>query len=112
LLLLDGQPEGKAPTARLLCVGGECAEGGKLFERSIEAFAIDVAIEKTADLIPVEAVGSGFDGLANAVGDGISPSGHQEYVLSASSLFTNSSVGCWIKIPRGICGGQGRSKIT
>ena len=52
LLVLDGQPEGRASTARLLCVSGECAEGGKLFERSIDAFAIDVAIEETADLIP------------------------------------------------------------
>ena len=52
LLMLDGQPEGRASTARLLCVGGECAEGGKLFERSVDAFAIDVAIEETADLIP------------------------------------------------------------
>ena len=50
--MLGGQPEGGASTARLLCVGGECAEGGKLLERSIEAFAIDVAIEDTADLIP------------------------------------------------------------
>jgi hypothetical protein len=51
-LVLDGQPEGRASTARLLAVGGECAEGGKLFERGIDAFAIDVAIEETTDLIP------------------------------------------------------------
>ena len=36
--MLDVQPEGRASTARLLCVGVECAEGGKLFERSIDAF--------------------------------------------------------------------------
>jgi hypothetical protein len=35
----------------LFRISGECAEGGKLFERSIDAFAIDVAIEETADLI-------------------------------------------------------------
>jgi hypothetical protein len=51
LLVLDGQPEGRASTPRLLAVGGECAEGGKLFERSIDAFAIDVAIEETTDLV-------------------------------------------------------------
>ena len=50
--MLDVQPEGRASTARLLCVGVECAEGGKLFERSIDAFSTDVAIEKTTDLIP------------------------------------------------------------
>ncbi len=48
---LDGQPEGRASTACLFRISGECAEGGKLFERSIDAFAIDVAIEETADLI-------------------------------------------------------------
>ena len=47
LLFLDGQPERRASTARLLAVGDECAEGGKLFERSIDAFPIDVAIEET-----------------------------------------------------------------
>jgi len=50
--VLDGQPECGASTACLLYVSGECAEVGKLFERSIDAFAIDVAIEETADLIP------------------------------------------------------------
>ena len=49
---MGGQPEGRASTARLLAVGDECAEAGKLFERSIDAFAVDVAIEETADLIP------------------------------------------------------------
>jgi hypothetical protein len=52
LLLLDGQPEGRASIAGLLYVGSECAEGGKLFECSIDASAIDVAIEETTDPIP------------------------------------------------------------
>ena len=39
-------------TAGLFAVGGERAEGGKLFERSIDAFATDVAREETTDLIP------------------------------------------------------------
>jgi hypothetical protein len=64
--MLDGQPEGRASTARLLAVGGECAEGGKLFERSIDAFAIDVAIEETTDLIPREAVWGRLDGRGTA----------------------------------------------
>ena len=50
--MLDGQPDGRAPTARLLGVGVERAEGGKLFERSIDAFATDVATKETTDLIP------------------------------------------------------------
>jgi len=65
-------------TAGLFAVGGERAEGGKLFERSIDAFATDVAIEETTDLIPCEAVGGGLDGLANAVGDGVSGSQAEE----------------------------------
>jgi hypothetical protein len=52
LLMWDGQPEGRASTARLLCVGIECAELGKLLERRIDAFAADVAGEETTDLIP------------------------------------------------------------
>jgi hypothetical protein len=35
----------------LLAVGSECAEGRKLLERSIDAFAVDVATEETTDLI-------------------------------------------------------------
>ena len=62
----------------MLYVGGECAEGGKLFERSIDALAIDVTIEETTDLIPRETVGGGFNGLANAVGDGVSGSQAEE----------------------------------
>jgi hypothetical protein len=36
----------------LLGVSGECPEGGELFERSLDALAVDVAIEETTDLIP------------------------------------------------------------
>ncbi len=50
-LIWDGQPDGGAPAAGLLRVGGERAESDKLFEGSIEAFTIDVAIEETTDLI-------------------------------------------------------------
>ena len=49
LLPLVGQPEVRASTARLLFAGGECAKASKLFERSIDAFAVDVAIKETTD---------------------------------------------------------------
>src|SRR6202167_558538 len=94
LLVLDGQPECGASTACLLCVRGECAEGGKLFERSIDAFPIDVAIEETADLIPREPVGGGLDGLANAVGDGVS-GGQAEEADGASVAIGPYCVGCF-----------------
>jgi hypothetical protein len=78
----------------LFRVGGECADGGKLFERSIEAFAADVAIEETTDLIPGEAVGGGFGGLANAIGDGVS-GGQAEEADGASVAIRPYCVGCF-----------------
>ena len=54
-------------------------QGNELFEGSVDAVAVDVAMKETPDLMLRQSAVGGLDGFADTVGDGV-PGGHAEEV--------------------------------
>src|SRR5882757_5320152 len=55
----------------------DCAEGNECFEGSLDAVALDVTMKEAGDFRLRQSIAGGFDGFADAVGDGIA-GGHAE----------------------------------